>query len=30
MVYEGDLNPISLIVTDKIFFLSLLDKKKGE
>lgn len=27
LVYEGDLKPISLIVTDKIFFLSLLDKK---
>lgn len=27
LVYEGDLKPISMIVTDKIFFLSLLDKK---
>lgn len=27
LVYEGDLKPISVIVTDKIFFLSLLDKK---
>lgn len=26
-VYEGDLKPISLIVTDKVFFLSLMDKK---
>lgn len=27
LVYEDDLKPISMIVTDKIFFLSLLDKK---
>ncbi len=27
LVYEGDLKPISMIVTDKIFFLSLMDKK---
>jgi predicted transcriptional regulator len=27
LVYEGDLKPISMIITDKIFILSLLDKK---
>jgi predicted transcriptional regulator len=27
LVYEGDLKPMSMIITDKIFILSLLDKK---
>lgn len=27
LVYEGDLKPMSMIVTDKVFLLSLLDKK---